>query len=98
VFEYTAPTGKAPASRRYIATTGIPLDRDGSNQYLDVFMAARNALAELVDYLVAERGYTANQAYVLVSVAADLRISEIVDVPNALVSAALPLDIFETRS
>jgi formamidase len=59
-------------------------------------MAARNALDELINYLVAERGYTPNQAYVLVSVAADLKISELVDVPNALVSAALPLDIFET--
>ena len=97
VFEFTTPTGKAPAGRRYIATTGISLDRDGSNHFLDVFMAARNALDELVNYLVAERGYTENQAYVLVSVAADLKISEIVDVPNALVSAALPLDIFELR-
>jgi acetamidase/formamidase len=35
---------------------------------------------------------------VLVSVAADLKISSIVNIPNALVSAALPLDIFETRS
>jgi formamidase len=98
VFEYTAPTGKTPAERRYIATTGISLDRDGANHFLDVFMAARNALDELVNYLVAERGYTENQAYVLVSVAADLKISQIVDVPNALVSAVLPLDIFETRS
>jgi formamidase len=98
VFEYTAPSGKASAQRRYIATTGISLDRDGANHFLDVSMAARNALDELVDYLIAERGYTENQAYVLVSVAADLKISEIVNVPNALVSAALPLDIFETRS
>jgi acetamidase/formamidase len=28
-------------------------------------------------------------------VAVELRISEIVDVPNALVSALLPLDVFE---
>jgi formamidase len=98
VFEFTTRPGKAPAERRYIATTGISLDRDGSNHFLDVFMAARNALDELVDYLVAERGYTENQAYVLVSVAADLKISEIVDVPNALVSAVLPLDIFEAGS
>jgi formamidase len=61
-------------------------------------MAARNALDELVNYLVAERGCTEEQAYVLVSVAADLKISSIVNIPNALVSAALPLDIFETRS
>jgi acetamidase/formamidase len=31
---------------------------------------------------------------VLVSVACDLRLSEVVDVPNPLVSALLPLDIF----
>jgi formamidase len=98
VFEYTGPSEKAPARRRYIATTGISLDRDGSNHFLDVLMAARNALDELVNYLVAERGYTEEQAYVLVSVAADLKISSIVNIPNALVSAALPLDIFETRS
>jgi formamidase len=98
MFEYTAPTGRAPTSRRYIATTGTSLDRDGNNHFLDVFLAARNAVDELVNYLVAERGYTENQAYVLVSVAADLKISEIVDVPNALVSAALPLDIFETHA
>ena len=40
------------------------------------------------------RGLTPNQAYILVSVAADLRVSEVVDVPNAIVSAHLPLDIF----
>ena len=40
-------------------------------------------------------GLTREQAYVLVSVAVDLRLSEIVDVPNPLVSALLPLDIFE---
>jgi acetamidase/formamidase len=32
---------------------------------------------------------------VLMSVAAELRVSELVDAPNALVSAALPLDVFE---
>jgi acetamidase/formamidase len=32
---------------------------------------------------------------VLTSVAVDLRLSEIVDVPNPLASAVVPLDIFE---
>lgn len=92
-FEYSVAA--RPTERRYLATTGVSVNRDGTNSFLDVFAAARNALDELVDYLVVERGYTPNQAYVLVSVAADLKISEIVDVPNALVSAVLPLDIFE---
>jgi formamidase len=48
----------------------------------------------MIDHLVAERGYSREQAYVVTSVAVDLRISELVDVPNVVVSAFLPLDIF----
>ena len=39
-------------------------------------------------------GLTREEAYVLCSVAVDLRISEIVDAPNWVVSAFLPLDLF----
>ncbi|HZA27385.1 MAG TPA: acetamidase/formamidase family protein, partial [Actinomycetota bacterium] len=45
-------------------------------------------------HLVAEYGYTRQQAYALCSVAVDLRINELVDVPNFVVSAFLPLAIF----
>ena len=62
---------------------------------MDIGLAARRALLELIDYLQAVRGLDRAAAYVLCSVAADLRISEVVDVPNALVSALLPLDVFE---
>jgi formamidase len=44
--------------------------------------------------MLMERGWTRQQAYALCSVAADLRLSETVDVPNFVVSALLPLDIF----
>jgi formamidase len=81
--------------RRYLATTGIPLTDDGRNGDLDLGLATRRALLELLDYLTSERGLTDDQAYVLMSVAAELRVSEVVDVPNPLVSAALPLDVFE---
>ena len=47
----------------------------------------------LIDVL-AERGYTREQAYVISSVAADLRISTAVDLPNVLVSAVLHEGIF----
>jgi acetamidase/formamidase len=43
-----------------------------------------------------ERGYTREQAYVICSVAVDLRISNVVDVPNYVVSALLPEDIFQS--
>jgi formamidase len=37
---------------------------------------------------------TPEQAYVVASVAVDLRVSQVVDVPNFIVSAFLPLEIF----
>ena len=48
----------------------------------------------MIDHLVEERGLGREQAYVLCSVAVDLRISEIVDAPNWIVSAFLPESIF----
>jgi formamidase len=82
------------APREYIATTGYPVTPDGENRYLDVYLSAAMALNELVDWIVRERGLTESQAYALVSVAADLHISSIVNVPNPCVSAVLPLDVF----
>ena len=40
------------------------------------------------------RGLTREEAYVLSSVAVDLKISEVVDAPNWVVSAFLPLAAF----
>ena len=57
-------------------------------------MAARNALLEMIDYIAETYGFTCEQAYVVASVAVDLRISQLVDAPNVGVVAILPLDIF----
>ena len=81
--------------RRFYATTGIPVSRDGThNESEDLSMAAKNALLNMIDYLVDTRGLTRAQAYCLTSVAVDLKVSQVVDVPNLIVSAFLPLDIF----
>jgi acetamidase/formamidase len=40
------------------------------------------------------KGYTEEEAYILSSVSMDLVISEIVDEPNFVVSAYLPLKVF----
>jgi acetamidase/formamidase len=61
----------------------------------DLFAASQQAVRYLIDHLAAERGLTREEAYVVASVAADLRISEIVDAPNWIVSAFLPEGIFE---
>jgi formamidase len=91
-FESTEPT---PASgRRYLVTTGLPLEADGTGRDMDLLLAARNAVRAMIDWLVAERGLSRQQAYVLCSVAVDLRIAEVVDVPNPVVTARCPLDLF----
>jgi len=61
----------------------------------DLFATSQQAVRYLIDHLAAERGLTREEAYVVASVAADLRISEIVDAPNWIVSAFLPEGIFE---
>jgi formamidase len=82
------------APRRFYATTGLSVRGDGRNESEDATLAARNAYLAMIDYLVADRGYDRQQAYAICSVAVDLKISEVVDVPNFVVSAFLPLDIF----
>ena len=44
-----------------------------------------------------EYGYDQTQAYMIASIAVDLRIGQRVDVPNVGVTATLPLDIFVER-
>jgi formamidase len=88
---YLAPNYAAP--RRFYATTGISVTKDGENHAEDATLAARNALLNMIEHLT-ERGWTRQQAYAICSVAVDLKISQLVDVPNMLVSAFLPEDIF----
>jgi acetamidase/formamidase len=63
----------------------------------DLHECARQAVRHMIDHLVRHRGLTREQAYVLCSVAVDLKVSEIVDAPNWIVSAFLPESIFGTR-
>jgi formamidase len=44
--------------------------------------------------LLQDRCFSREQAYVICSVAVDLRISNVVDLPNVVVSALLPEEIF----
>jgi formamidase len=62
----------------------------------DLTLATRDALVRIIDWMTANKGLTREQAYAVAVAAAavDLRIGQIVDVPNVIVSAVLPLDIF----
>jgi formamidase len=87
------PSFETPArpGRATFATTGIPVDDP-----MDLTVATREALSAMIDYLVATRGLEPVAAYALCSAVVDLRLSEVVDVPYPIVSALLPLDIFES--
>jgi acetamidase/formamidase len=86
------PTFETPArqSGRAFATTGIPVDAG-----MDLNAAAREALLEMLDHLERRRELERPAAYALCSACVDLRISEVVDVPYPVVSALLPLDVFD---
>lgn len=62
----------------------------------DLMTNAKNAVRELIGWLGAERGLDPRDAYILCSLAADLKISQIVDQPNWGVSAYFPLSVLNS--
>lgn len=76
--------GRRSAGPAYVTTAHGP----------DLLQNSRQAIRYMLDHLVSEYGLTREDAYILSSVAVDLRISQVVDAPNWTVSAFLPLDIF----
>ena len=60
----------------------------------DLFKNAQQSVRYMIDHLVDTHDMTREQAYCLCGAAVDLKISEIVDAPNFIVSAYLPLSIF----
>lgn len=86
---FITPAGKkltvADEGGYYVATAHGP----------DLFKDSQQAIRYIIDYLSAEHNMTREQAYCLCGAAVDLKISEIVDAPNWIVSAYLPLSIFK---
>lgn len=72
-------------SRGYYATTGIAPD---------LMRAAKEALRSMIAHLSRHHDLSPEEGYLLSSVVVDLKISEIVDAPNWIVSAYLPQAIF----
>ena len=86
------PEGELPPFSTYLGGQKIaPL----ANLSEDVSLAARNATLNMIDFLVTTKGLTREQAYILTSVAVDLNIAQLVDVPNLGVTAILNRDIFQ---
>jgi acetamidase/formamidase len=62
----------------------------------DLFQDAQQAIRYMIDHLSSQYHMTREQAFCLCGAAVDLKISEIVDAPNWIVSAYLPLHIFQS--
>ena len=85
--QYAIPQGQLAATERssYYVCTGIGPD---------LMEATREATRALVDHITQRYGRSRQEAYAIASVATDLRIHEVVDVPNWVVGAFLPQAIF----
>ena len=84
--------GEVPPQWTYLDSAKIKPLTNLSN---DVTLAARNSLINMIDWLKVTKGLTKEQAFVVTSVACDLRISNVVDVPNYAVTTICPMDIFD---
>lgn len=85
-FRTPGPVARHLDGKGYEVTTGIGPD---------LMTAAREAVARMIDHLAATRGMAPVEAYMLVSTCGDLRISEVVDLPNWVVSFYFPRVVFE---
>ena len=85
-FTTPGPVTRHLDAKGYEATTGIGPD---------MMSGARDAVSGMIDLLCKQHGFSAEDAYLLCSVAGDLRISEIVDMPNWVVSFYFPRIVLE---
>ncbi|NNG05857.1 MAG: formamidase [Inquilinus sp.] len=84
--------GEVPTQHAYLNGEKIG---NLTNLSEDLTLAARDALIKMIGYIQREHGLDAEQAYILASVAVDLRVGQVVDVPNYIVTAVLNEDVFE---
>ncbi len=85
-FTTAGPVSRHLDGKGYEVTTGIGPD---------LFEGAKAAVSGMIDLLGKRQGLSAVEAYMLCSVAGDLRISEIVDQPNWVVSLYFPRLVFD---
>jgi acetamidase/formamidase len=97
---FTLHKGKSISEPRYEIPGPPTPEADSKGYYVttghgeDLLEASRNAIRYMIEHLKDTYGMKPQEAYMLCSLAVDLRISEIVDAPNWLVSAFLPNSIF----
>lgn len=89
------PSPITPKYDDYLIFEGISVDESGTQHYLDVHVAYRQACLNAIEYLK-KFGYTGAQAYAILGTApVQGHISGVVDIPNACATLWLPTDIFD---
>jgi len=84
-----------PRYSRYLVFEGISVTENDRQTYLDAHVAYRRACLNAIDYLQ-QFGYTGEQAYMILGTApVEGRVSGIVDIPNAVCTLYVPMEIFE---
>jgi len=63
----------------------------------DLVVATKTAIQQMIDFLVEARGLTQRQAYQLTSIAGNVAITQLVDLPNLGVHVKLPKAIFASK-
>ena len=86
--QYELPAGQLARGEQssYHVCTGI---------HEDLLEATREATRAVIDHLVQRHRRDRSEAYAIASVAVDLRVHEVVDVPNWVIGAFLPEAIFD---
>ena len=93
--------GAAPAAPRFVTPGPVSRHLDQAGYEVttgvgpDLMVAARDAVSTMIDLIAAQQKMAPEDAYMLCSVCGDLRISEIVDAPNWVVSFYFPRIVFE---
>lgn len=88
------PSPITPKYDDFLIFEGISVDEQGTQHYLDVHVAYRQACLNAIEYLKTF-GYTGAQAYSILGTApVQGHISGVVDIPNACATLWLPTDIF----
>lgn len=89
------PSPIVPTYNDYLIFEGISVDEGGTQHYLDVHIAYRQACLNAIEYLK-KFGYSGAQAYAILGTApVQGHISGVVDVPNACATLFLPTEIFD---
>ena len=91
------PVKDSLSRQQFGASVGFPLKRDKSFLFLafeGLHQNAQNAVRAMIDHVTGRTSLSREDAYLLCSLCVDLKISEIVDAGQYVVSAVLPEAVF----